>query len=71
MVFSVNARNEATKNGYQGLFVKDKNGAPLFRKNQVVKRWEEYFEKLLNERRDHVDFSQYPPVEGPVKKKTH
>ena len=45
--------------------MKDKKGFPLFRKDQVVKRWE-----FFNECRDHDDLTQYPLVEGPVGKIT-
>ena len=56
------------KDGYQGLFVKRKNPVPLFRKGQVVKRWEENFDKFFSECRAYGEFTQSPPVEGPVKK---
>ena len=40
------ARDEV-KDGYQGLFVKDKNGVQLFRKDQVVKRWKKILQEVV------------------------
>ena len=45
----VRQRNRAGKDIYHVRVIKDKNGNVMVNSEAVLKRWKEYFEKLLNE----------------------
>lgn len=48
------ARNNKTKDNYEGYYIKNEQGDTLYSKEQNNERWATYYEKLLNESRQHV-----------------
>ena len=61
------ARDNAKKDGFEGRYVKDEKNVIITDAERVKERWAEYFEKLLNEARNHKRFKEEPIVHGPIK----
>ena len=49
------SRDQATKDNYQGYFVKAQDGTLLLNTEENISRWAEYFRDLLNKARQHMD----------------
>ena len=47
-------------------FVKDRKGEMLMHSTDVLRRWGEYFEELMNEKND-FEVDEVHPIEGPIK----
>ena len=59
-------RDQATKDNYQGYFVKAEDGTLLMNTEENISRWAEYFWELLNKTRQHIDGRDEPLTEGPL-----
>ena len=46
-------RDRASRDVQKIRIIKDTEGKPLTREGDILKRWQEYFEKLMNEENDH------------------
>ena len=64
------SRDQATKDNYQGYFVKAEDGILLMNTEENISRWAEYFRELLNKARQHIDGRDEPLTEGPLHKVT-
>ena len=64
------SRDQATKDNYQGYFVKAQDGAFLLNTEENISRWAEYFKDLLNKARQHIDGRDEPLTEGPLQEVT-
>ena len=64
------SRDQATKDNYQGYFVKAQDGTLLLNTEENISRWAEYFRDLLNKARQHLDGRDEPLTEGPLDKVT-
>ena len=60
------SRDQATKDNYQGYFVKAQNGTLLMNTGENISRWSEYYRYLLNKARQHNDGRDGPLTEGPL-----
>ena len=58
------SRDQATKDNYQGYFVKAEDGTLLMNTKENISRWAEYFWDLLNKTRQHIDGRDEPLTEG-------
>ena len=61
------SRDQATKDNYQGYFVKAQDGTLLMNTEENISRWAEYYRDLLNKAIQHIDGRNEPLTE--VKKK--
>ena len=59
-------RDQATRDNYQGYFVKAQDGTLLMNTEEHVSRWAEYYRDLLNKARQHIDGRNEPLTEGPL-----
>ena len=64
--------DQATKDNYQGYFVKAEDGTLLMNteEHNIISRWAEYFRDLLNKARQHIYGRDEPLTEGPLHKLT-
>ena len=60
------SRGQATKDNYQGYFVKAQDGTLLMKTEENISRWAEYYRDLLNKARQHIDGRNEPLTEGPL-----
>ena len=60
------SRDQATKDNYQGYFVKAQDGTLLMNTEENISRWAEYYRDLLNKARQHIDGRYEPLTEGPL-----
>ena len=60
------SRDQATKDNYQGYFVKAQDGTLLMNTEENISRWAEYYRDLLNKARQHIDGRNEPLTEGPL-----
>ena len=60
------SRDQATKDNYQGYFVKDQDGTLLTNTQENITRWAEYYRDLLDKARQHIDGRNEPLTEGPL-----
>ena len=60
------SRDQATKDNYQGYFVKAQDGTLLMKTEENISRWAEYYRDLLNKARQHIDGRNEPLTEGPL-----
>ena len=60
------SRDQATKDNYQGYFVKPQDGTLLMNTEENISRWAEYYRDLLNKARQHIDGRNDPLTEGPL-----
>ena len=58
--------DQATKDNYQGYFVKAQDGTLLMNTEENISRWAEYYRDLLNKARQHIDGRNEPLTEGPL-----
>ena len=59
-------RDQATKDNYQGYFVKAQDGSLLMNTEETISRWAEYYRDLVNKARQHIDGRDEPLTEGPL-----
>ena len=64
------SRDQATKDNYQGYFVKAQDGTLLLNTEENISRWAEYFRDLLNKARQHIDGRDEPLTDCPLDKVT-
>ena len=61
------SRDQATKDNYQGYFVKAQDGTLLIMNTEEnISRWAEYYRDLLNKARQHIEGRDEPRTEGPL-----
>ena len=60
------SRDQATKDKYQGYFVKVQDGTLLMNTEESISRWSEYYRDLFNKARQHIDGRDEPLTEGPL-----
>ena len=60
------SRDQATKDNYQGYFVKAQDGVLLMKTEENISRWAEYYRDLLNKATQHIDGRNEPLTEGPL-----
>ena len=60
------SRDQATKDNYQGYFVKAQDGILLMNTEENISRWAEYYRDLLNKARQHIDGRNEPLTECPL-----
>ena len=60
------SRDHATKDNYQGYFVKAQDGTLLMNTEENISWWAEYYRDLLNKARQHTDGRNEPLTEGPL-----
>ena len=64
------SRDQATKDNYQGYFVKAQDGTLLMNTEENISRWAEYYRDLLNKARQHIEGRDEPRTEGLLHKVT-
>ena len=64
------SRDQATKDNYQGYFVKAQDGTLLLNTEENISRWAEYYRHLLNKARQHIDGRDEALTEGPLQEVT-
>ena len=65
------SRDQATKDNYQGYFVKAQDGTLLMNTEENISRWAEYYRDLLNKARQYIDGRKEPLTEGPFHQVTY
>ena len=60
------SRDQATKDNYQGYFMKAQDGTLLMNTEENISRWAEYYRDLPNKARQHIDGRNETLTEGPL-----